>query len=369
MPRYFTAIFALTRAYTLRFFRDKTALFFTFLFPLLFLFVFGSLNSGNNDVHFEVAVINRSSTETAQMFVKELERDEAFTVNEESGTDFDAARERMGRGELDSIIELPQDFGSVNEQGQPAGDLITYYREDSPQSGQTLAAIMQGMLDGINESLGHPEPPFTVTQKSTATANLSAFDYVFAGLLGFTLLSLGIFGLANQLPAEKKTGAMRRLRAAPITAGQLIFANALHYMMIGLVSVILMFVVALFMFDFSMRGDWLNLVVWIVLGIIMMFGFGLAIGGWAKNENQSAPLTNLVSFPLMFLSGVFFPRFLMPEWLQGITTFLPLTPVIDGLRLIMTEGKTLLDLGPELAIIAVWTIVIYVVAVKVFRWE
>ena len=130
-----------------------------------------------------------------------------------------------------------------------------------------------------------------------------------------------------------------------------------------------MFIVAMLVFGFQMNGNWLELLIFITLGILTMFGFGLAIGGWAKNENQSAALTNIVSFPLMFLSGVFFPRFLMPEWLQGITGFLPLTPIIDGLRMIMTEAKSLVDLGPELAVMGVWIVVIYVIAIKAFRWE
>ena len=368
MKRYFIAIFALTRAYVKRFMRDKTAMFFTFLFPLLFLFVFGSLNSGNNDISFDVALINKADSSFATEFTKELSSSEVFTVDE-SIAGLDDAREKMGRGEIDGIIELPKDFGQVSEQGRPFGSVITYYEEANPQSGQTIAAVMEDVLAGVNKQLGQPEPPFTVELKSTATANLSAFDYVFAGLLGFTILSLGIFGFANQMPAEKHTGSYRRLRAAPIKASQLIFANSLYYLMIGVVSLALMFVVAFLVFDFNMRGDWLNLIAILILGIVLMLGFGLAIGGWAKNENQSAPLTNIVSFPMMFLSGVFFPRFLMPEWLQGITSYLPLTPVIDSLRMVMTEGKTLLDLGPELAIIGVWTVLIYAIAVKVFRWE
>jgi ABC-2 type transport system permease protein len=369
MKRYFTATWALTRAYLIRFFRDKTAMFFTFLFPLLFLFVFGSLYSNNNgDVSFKVAVLNESSSAFAKEFDGQLRDSETFDVNTEI-TQFDDARERMGRGEIDSIIELPEGFGIANPAQQPAGSVNVYYSEASPQSGQTIAAVMQGVLDGINKELGQPEPPLTVTQKSTATTNLTTFDYVFAGLIGFSILSLGIFGLANQMPAEKKTGSFRRLRASPIRKSQLIFANMIYYLLVGLISVALMYVVAMLVFNFDMRGNWFDLAVYIVLGIITMFGFGLAIGGWARNENQSAALTNIVAFPLMFLSGVFFPRFLMPEWLQGITGFLPLTPIIDGLRMIMTEAKTLLDLGPELALIGVWLVVIYAIAIKIFRWE
>ncbi len=368
MKRYLTAVRALTWAYLLRFFRDKTAMFFTFLFPLLFLFVFGSLYSNNSDVSFNVALFNKSDSAFAEQFKEEITKSDVFEVNTDITT-FEDARERMGRGEIDSIVELPEGFGEVNANGQPSGSVSVFYSEASPQSGQTIAAVMDGVLDGINKELGQPEAPLTVTQRSTATTNLSMFDYVFAGLIGFSILSLGIFGLANQMPAEKKTGSFRRLRASPIKKSQLIFANMIYYMFIGILSVVLMFIVATLVFNFDMQGSWLDLALVIVFGILVMFGFGLAIGGWAKNENQSAALTNIVAFPLMFLSGVFFPRFLMPEWLQGITGYLPLTPIIDSLRMIMTESKVLFDLGPELALMAAWLVVIYTLAIKVFRWE
>ena len=71
----------------------------------------------------------------------------------------------------------------------------------------------------------------------------------------------------------------------------------------------------------------------------------------------------------MFLSGVFFPVFLMPEWLQDIVKWLPLTPIVDGIRLIITENASLASLLPELGLIAVWIVGIYALAFKVFRWE
>jgi ABC-2 type transport system permease protein len=100
-----------------------------------------------------------------------------------------------------------------------------------------------------------------------------------------------------------------------------------------------------------------------------LFGIGLAIGGWAKNESQAAPLANLITFPMMFLSGTFFPRFLMPEWLQSVSALLPLTPIIDGARMIITEGKTIFEIGPQIGLLAIWAVIIYVIAIRTFRWE
>jgi len=367
MARYFNTILVIALSLLRRFTRDKVALFFTFLFPLLFLFVFGALFR-NDSVSFDIALINRSDTQFAEQFVKQVEKGKVFKINEKITT-LDEAKERMGRGEIDSIIELPESFGKPNSQGIPSGKLTAYYEQANPQTGQTVAGVMQQTLDGINKGLTPQTEPFTVQQRPTKTANLSSFDFLLSGILGFTIMSLGIFGLANGLPADKKTGTLRRLRATPVKASQLIGAIALQYWVIGLLSVAVMLAVGLLVFDFNMRGDYLNLGIFATFSIFLMFGFGLAIGGWAKNENQSAPLSNLVAFPMMFLSGVFFPRFLMPEWLQGITYYLPLSPVIDGLRLIMTEGQTVLQLGPQLLIIGVWTVVIYALATKLFRWE
>lgn len=365
---FFKSVGAMTVAYMKRTFRDPVALFFTFLFPLMFLLVFGSLNRNDGGINFDVAVFNQSQTEFAANFVEQLRDSDSITVKD-GVADMTDARERMGRGELDSILEIPDTFGQPNTRGIPTGTMAVYYEEASPQSGQTVAAVMQSIFERMNQELTQTVPPLTVEQRSTATTSLSSFDYIFAGLIAFSILSLGIFGMANGFPAEKKTGSFRRLRVAPIRPVHLIFANALNYLIIGLLSVAVLVVAGIFIFDFQMQGNYLVFAVFTVISIIMMFGFGLAIAGWAKNEMQAAPLSNLVAFPMMFLSGVFFPRFLMPEWLQSITGYLPLSPIVDGLRGITAEGKALLDLGPEMLIIGIWTVVIYLIAIKVFRWE
>ncbi len=137
----------------------------------------------------------------------------------------------------------------------------------------------------------------------------------------------------------------------------------------GLLSIAVMFAVAIAIYHLKVAGNYFELAAFLAFGVILILGIGLAVGGWAKNERQAAPLANIIVFPMMFLTGTFFPRSLMPHWMQDITTFMPLTPVIDGARLIATEGQHLWQLGSQLGIMAVWLIVIYAVAFRVFRWE
>ncbi|HEU0266808.1 MAG TPA: ABC transporter permease, partial [Candidatus Saccharimonadaceae bacterium] len=178
-----------------------------------------------------------------------------------------------------------------------------------------------------------------------------------------------IFGPINVFPELKKMGILRRLSTTPLRVWQYFLAVMLGQATTGLISIAVMFIVAIIVFHLQVVGNYLELGIFTVLGIIMILGIGLAIGGWAKNERQAAPLSNIIVFPLMFLSGTFFPRFLMPDWLQHIAGLLPLSPVIDGIRLIATEGSDFAQILPQIGLVLGWMVVVYVIAFRVFRWE
>lgn len=350
-----------------RLFRDRLALFFTFLFPLIFLFVFGALNK-NSNVSFNVAVINNSKSQFSQEFVGNIEQQKTLKVDKEV-TNFDQANEKMSRGELDATIELPSGFGDKTNSQYPSGQAVVHYTQNNEQAAQTLTSILQAEFQDINAKFVKAAEPFTVTSKRNNERSLSSFDYTFTGLLGFAILGAGIFGPMNVFPELKKMGILRRLHTTPLRVWQYFLANMFGNAVTGLMSIAVMFLAAIWAFDLSVVGNIFELAIFLAFGIIMILGIGLALGGWAKNERQVAPLGNIIVFPMMFLTGVFFPRFLMPEWLQNITTYIPLTPVIDGARLIATEGKSLIDLGPQLGVMAIWTVIIYIIAFRVFRWE
>ena len=352
-----------------RLFRDKVAIFFVFVFPLVFLIIFGSIFKGDNEVSFRVALLNQSDSAFSKEFEKQLKDNKTFDIDTEATT-VDFAKEKMKRGQLDATVVMPETFGDIQPGARtPSGELQIIYDQNNETVGQTHSSVMDGVFKDINQELVPTTTPFTVTAESTATKGLSQFDYTFSGILGFTLLSLGIFGPTTVFPRLKQKGVLRRYHTTTLKVWQYFVANVVSNAFIGILAVGIMFIAAITLFDLNMQGNYLNLAFIVVLGTVMLFGIGLALGGWAKNENQAAPLAQLVTLPMMFLSGVFFPTFLMPELLQSITKFIPLTGVVDSVRLIITENASLLDLSSQIGIMAAWTVVIYAVAFKVFRWE
>lgn len=362
-------VWTFVRINTRRFFRDRLALFFTIGFPLIFLFVFGGLNGGSGDVSFRVALINQSDTEFAENFVKQSEEGKILDINKDITT-VEEAKERMSRSEIDALIVLPESFGAVQSGGEyPTGEAQIIYTQNNQQSATALDSILQAQFKAINAQFVTSVTPFTVKSEQLNEKSLSAFDYTFAGLLGFAIIGMGIFGPMNVFPELKKMGILRRLSTTPLKVWQYFVSTMIGQAAIGLIALAIMFAVAILVFNLQVVGNWFELGLFIVFGIIMILGIGLALGGWAKNERQVAPLGNIIVFPMMFLSGTFFPRFLMPDWLQTVSGFLPLTPVIDGIRLIATEGKHLIDILPQIGLIGLWLVIIYIIAFRVFRWE
>lgn len=369
MRQQLRTVYIFTKLSTRRFFRDRLAMFFGVLFPLIFLLIFGTINSGNGDVKFHVAVINQSQTSFSKKFTKQLTSSKTFQVDV-AATTLPLAKDKLSKSQIDGIIVLPKDFGAIaNGQQYPSGTVKLVYSQSAAGTGQTLQSVLSGVLEGVNKQFVSYDPPFTVAATQLNEKSLKPFDYTFAGLVGFSIVGLGIFGPVNVFPELKKQGILRRLHTTPLRVWQYFLANMFSQAAIGVVSIAIQFAVAISLFDLKIDGTYPEIILFTVLSIFLILGIGLAIGGWAKNERQAAPLSNIVVFPMLFLSGTFFPRFAMPQWLQDVSTFLPLTPVIDGLRLLSTEGKHLLDLGPQLGLMAVWFVVVYAIAFRVFRWE
>ena len=367
MQKKLFTVYIFAKLATRRFFRDRLALFFGILFPVLFLFVFGAFSSNTNNTHFNVALINQSDTKLAQMAEKMVKDSKVLKVDT-SISSVSQADTKLSQNQLDGLIVLPPSFGQ-EVKGLPVGTAEVYYTINNIQAGQTLTALLTSNFNVVNKHYVSYSGPLSVKGQALSKKSLTPFDYTFAGLLGFSIAGIGIFGPVNVFPELKKQGILRRLHTTPLRVWQYFTSTMIAQAITGLISLFVMFAVAIGVFHLRITGNYLSIALFMAYSIIAILGIGLAIGGWAKNERQAAPLSNIIVFPMLFLSGTFFPRYLMPHWLQTVSTYLPLTPVIDGARLLTTEGYSLLQIGPQIGLLAIWIVIIYAIAFRVFRWE
>ena len=362
-------VYVFSKLATKRFFRDRLALFFGVLFPVIFLIIFGSFSSNSGrSVNFNVAFFNNSNSGLANQTLSVIKSTKIFKIDSTIKT-MAEANKKLNQSQIDGIIVIPSNYGHIVNHN-PIGKIQLYYSPNNSQTGQTMTALLSSVVGkSINKKYVSYTGPISVVGTSTSSNSLSPFDYTFSGLLGFSIIGIGIFGPVNVFPELKKQGILRRLHTTPLRVWQYFTSTMIAQAITGLVSLAVMFAVAIIVFHLKITGNYFSIAVFLAYAIVAILGLGLAIGGWAKNERQAAPLANIIVFPLLFLSGTFFPRYLMPHWLQTVTSYLPLTPIIDGARLLTTSGYSLFQIGPQIGLIGIWIIIVYVIAFRVFRWE
>lgn len=367
MAHSFRTMLALAKTQLKRNLRDPITSIVLFGIPVLLLLVFGALLGNTNNIKLRVAVINESNHAFAQQFTEAL--DNISVINQpDEALSFEEARDKMKNGELDGIVELPHEFGNEIA-GEPRGALKVYYDTADTQTGDIVASVMRSIVDESNQQITGAQQPITIERESIGVNQVSAFDNVFAMFTGMAVLMVGVFGVASSIPADKKTGILRRLHVTPLKSSQLLGGTMIAFGTIALIAVLIMTLLAVLVFNLNMHGDWLTYGAFMIFATIMMLGFGLAIASLAKNSTQADIIGQVVFLASLAVSGVWFPRALMPELLQNITFAMPLTPIIDGIREIVGEGATLAALGPELLVIAVWSVVLYGFGAKLFRWS
>jgi ABC-2 type transport system permease protein len=230
-------------------------------------------------------------------------------------------------------------------------------------------AILTQAIDRASFSAAGLQPIATLAKRQVDARNLGYVDFLLPGMIAFSVMQLGLFSVAFGIVQQKRTGTLRRLLATPLHPAELLSANVIVRVINIVLVVVVLVGMGVLLFQVKLAGTFPEIVATAVLGGAVFLGMGFAIAGYAKNEDQAAPLAQLVSLPMSFLSGVWFPRDSLPEWLRRITEVLPLTYMADALRDESTQGVHLWDVPVQLAGLAVWFVVSFVLAVRLFRFE
>lgn len=366
MMRTLSSLWSLTIASCKMYFRNTAAIFFTMFVPIAFIGVFGLLSNGSSGGSIKLNLNDHANTKLSQAFVTAVKGVKTFKVTTDPQ---DQALTALGKNKLDLEVIIPGGFGTTSENGLEPSKVSALYNQAQPGSGQTAGLILGQIVNGFNNQATQAPQIFSVQTQGVKTSNLGSIDFLLPGILAISIMQLGIFSVAFAFVSLKTTGALRRIQATPTHPLNFIIAQAITRMIVGVLQVLILTGLGLWLFSFHLNGNPLEFLFVAMIGVILFLAFGFAVAGYAKDENSAAPIANLITFPMLFLSGTFFPRDAFPSWLSRITDYFPLTYLADALRRIANEGVHLTALGPDLLGMTVWGIIMFFVAVRVFRWE
>lgn len=194
-------------------------------------------------------------------------------------------------------------------------------------------------------------------------------DWLLPGVIGMNLMFSGLFGVGFVIVRYRKNGVLKRLRATPLSAAEFLGAQLLSRVLITLVVSLLVFLVAYWLLGVPLLGSgWLLLLIALVGGTAMA-SLGLLIATRLQNEELASGLLNLISLPMMFLSGVWFSLEGSPPWLQAIGARLPLSQIIEAARAVMLEGAGWQTVAGALAQVALFALFCLVLGSMLFKWS
>jgi len=345
------------------FVRNRAALFFSLFVPLLIMLIFGVLNFGGTTT-VSLGLVDQAKTDGSRALVAALQQTTTFELHPGAR---DAELAELEQGHRDLVLVIPSGFQlAPPAAGTPA--LVAYSNRSKPEQAQVGGLLLNAMVGQLLAGGGGASGAPLVAVTALPGRSLGYIDFLVPGILGLTLMQLGLFSVSFGFVQLKRTGALRRLFATPTSPAYFLAAQVTSRLIIGLTQVLVLLGVGLW-FGLHLVGSIALLLAISLLGSIIFLAIGFSIAGWAKNEDQAAPVANLVSLPMTFLSGVFFSRDAMPDFLRTVTDYLPLTYLNHALRSVVNDGAGIGAIGGDLLGMAVWAAIAFLLAVRLFRWE
>ena len=361
---------ALTIASLKMYYRNRQAIFWTLVLPLMFIIIFGLLNFG------AFSTINMGLVDEANTPASEVLRDVLKGMEESEGSNEggvieltvggrEAELRALEDGDRHIVIIVPPGFG---ESPEPI-TLQAFYAEDRFQQAEVGEGIVRGILDEFTLRSAKVQRQFLVESQAVESKGLEYVDFLVPGIISMAIMQMGIFSVVFSLIQYRQQGVLRRLYATPIRPHNFLIGQVFTRLVVSIVQVVVLLGVGVLIFDVSVAGNFGYLFILAVLGGALFLAIGFVISGFAKNEEVGAPLANIIALPMMFLSGVFFPTDTLPGVLEDIVQYLPLTFLADGMREVAIQGASITEIPWEVLGLVVWLAVAFIAATRVFRWE
>jgi ABC-2 type transport system permease protein len=362
------ALVALSVANFKSFVRDRAALFWMLAFPVLFVVLFGTIFSGVGDLSYDVGWVDEDGTPASGQLRAGFEHTGVIALHD--GT-LAAEQEAMRRGDLDGVLVAPRGLGAslAAPSGRGSTASVTLYVDPTrTNASQALVQIANGVASAANLALTGRSPVVSIDAQTLQTQRLNNVSYFVPSILGMALMQVGIFA-SIPLVQQREKLILKRLGATPLPRWTFVGSNIAVRLVIAAAQTVLILGIGIGFFGVEITGSWPAILAFVVLGALAFVSIGYVIASFARTEEAASGMTSVVQFPLMFLSGIFFPLEIMPDWLRGVATLMPLTYLGDALRQTMVGGTAFAPLPVDLAILGGWLAVCFAISARFFRWQ
>jgi ABC-2 type transport system permease protein len=365
------AFLAIVKASFQSIFSNPSALFFSFLFPVIFIFIFGSFGN-NNGVQYHIAIADNADTAN-ELFdsIKVNPLISVLSFKDKKGvTDTAARRRALEKDKISAIVSIKKLTDSTSNNRYIIYDTLTN------TSGNTIAALQQIFSNITNtialKNAGNNKMP-SVIPFIYAIREYRNIDFVLPGMLGFSILFSTLFGISFTFFQFRQQLILKRFYATPVSRMNILLGIGISRLVFQLINVVMLIGLGYFFMHFTLvhgLGTFIEMTLLTIYMLLLLLGVGLIFSSIVKTDTSIPLFINLFAFPQMLLSGTFFSIEVFPAWLQTICRYgLPLTQYNDAMRKISFTGLHLWDCWKELGILAIWIVIIYAVAIKVFKWE
>ncbi|MBU8878464.1 ABC transporter permease [Bacillus sp. FJAT-29790] len=353
------------------FLRNRQVLFWTLAFPIFLMIMLGSFLGNGNGMSVSIGVVDQDQSTQSQQLIDMLIQNEAIQLNEESSKD--DAFMQLKKGDLHVVVVIPKGYDSFLNKTtldtQQPFSLPVYYNETNFAVSQVGIQLVNGAIDGISKAKVDYVPVIVTDTQGIEALNLKYIDFLVPGIVAMMIMSNNMNGVAGQIAAWRERGILRRMQGTTLKASTFIAAQITARLVLNGMQALIVLGVAHLIFGIEVRGSWLTLISFVILGTLAFMAIGFIIAGIAKTPESAAPIAGFLSFPMLFLGGVFFPIKDMPEFLQPIVQTLPIAHLSHALRETMNVGASFMSLGTEALILGGWLIGAFIVASYTFKWE
>jgi len=373
--------FTLTKSAIKMFLRNKQSLFFTLFMPVMIMVIFGFIGF-DRVPKIDMGIVANNPSQPTQQFIDQLKQISAFQVT--TGT-LDNERNALQKGERAVVIEIPDNLipDLVVGQGQPAPSaaqkqvapqltkqtIAVLQNIGQQQQAQTATTILSQMLDKTTLAISQAPDLFEIKTEAINARNVKYIDFLLPGILAMAIMQMSVFSVAFVFADYKEKGILRRLIATPMKPYQFVTANVITRLLIALAQTAILIALGVLLLKAHVIGSYFLILLIAILGGIMFLGLGFTISGIAKTVDSVPAIANLIVFPMLFLSGIFFPTNAMPNWLQHVVQYLPLTYFANAMREVMANGAVFLDIWKDLAWMGGWVVVLITLAIFTFGFE